>query len=147
MQAWFPGNYSSITSAFQELSAMDYFIFLLNKLPAVAFSSSQVPAFIASDVRVSCVRMQQEPSVLLSWVLTTAPSNTVPQLPQLPTPAWRPPDTASCVVPALAGQQLHHRPTRQGGSECFTVWFCDKHHWCGCWLCSIHNIWLHADLG
>lgn len=53
-QAWFPNNFANISSSFQALSALDYYIFLLNQLPTVAFSSSQLPAFIASDVRVSC---------------------------------------------------------------------------------------------
>lgn len=51
-QAWFPGNYANISSAFQELTALDYYIFQITNLPAVAFSSSQLPAFIATDVRV-----------------------------------------------------------------------------------------------
>lgn len=53
VQAWFPSNYANITSSFQSLSALDYFIFLLNQLPTVAFSSAQLPAFIASGARVS----------------------------------------------------------------------------------------------
>jgi hypothetical protein len=53
VQAWFPSNFANISSSFQALSALDYYIFLLNQLPTVAFSSSQLPAFIASDVRVS----------------------------------------------------------------------------------------------
>jgi hypothetical protein len=53
LQVWFPSNYSIITSAFQELSALDYYIFLLNQLPTIAFSSSQLPAFIVSDSKVS----------------------------------------------------------------------------------------------
>jgi hypothetical protein len=51
-QAWFPSNFANISSSFQALSALDYYIFLLNQLPTVAFSSSQLPAFIASDITV-----------------------------------------------------------------------------------------------
>lgn len=51
-QAWFPGSYANISSPFESLSALDYFVFLLNQLPTVAFSSTQLPAFIASDAKV-----------------------------------------------------------------------------------------------
>lgn len=40
LQLWFPANYSSLLSTFGGMSAYEYYIFLLNKLPNLAFTTS-----------------------------------------------------------------------------------------------------------
>lgn len=61
-QLWFPPDYASLTSPFEGLCAMDYFLFLLNNLPKVAFSRDGVVGIDATGVKVGglapgrCVR-------------------------------------------------------------------------------------------
>jgi hypothetical protein len=50
---WFPSTYANISSPFEGLSALDYFVFLLAKLPSVAFSSDSYPALVAARALVS----------------------------------------------------------------------------------------------
>lgn len=52
MQMWFPSTYASTSSPFEGLSGLDYFIFLLNKLPEVAFGSTTYAAFVATNATV-----------------------------------------------------------------------------------------------
>ena len=51
-QVWFPSNYTSIPSTFGGLSAYEYFVFLLNKLPSLAFTLSAFPLFKPTGVTV-----------------------------------------------------------------------------------------------
>jgi hypothetical protein len=53
LQMWFPSTYANISSPFEGLSALDYFVFLLSKLPSVAFSSDSFPALVAARAQVS----------------------------------------------------------------------------------------------
>ncbi|WIA22988.1 hypothetical protein OEZ86_009906 [Tetradesmus obliquus] len=50
---WFPSNFANVSSPFEGLSALDYFAFLLSKLPAVAFSSDSYPALVAANAKVT----------------------------------------------------------------------------------------------
>ena len=52
LQMWFPSNYANVSSPFEGLSALQYFAFLLAKLPKVAFSNDLYPAFTASGAQV-----------------------------------------------------------------------------------------------
>ncbi len=52
LQVWFPDNYTAIGSVFGSLSAFDYFMFLLYKLPEVAFTSQEYTSFIATGAQV-----------------------------------------------------------------------------------------------
>lgn len=52
LQLWFPTNYATVPSAFAGLSAMDYFLFLLNKLPAVAFTKDGIAGFDVTNLQV-----------------------------------------------------------------------------------------------
>lgn len=49
---WFPSTYASVLSPFEGLSGLDYYVFLLNKLPAVAFGSTTYAAFVPTNATV-----------------------------------------------------------------------------------------------
>lgn len=52
LQAWFPGNYARLSSPVQAINMLDYYVFLLNQLPSLAFSSATIPTFVASSALV-----------------------------------------------------------------------------------------------
>jgi hypothetical protein len=56
LQLWFPSDYATTPSAFEGLSAMSYFLFMLNKLPGVAFSKDGVAGFDVRGVQVRAPR-------------------------------------------------------------------------------------------
>lgn len=63
---WFPSTYEKLPSPFEGVSALDYFVFLLNKLPSVAFSSDSFPALVATSANVGdrcCLKLAMYPDI------------------------------------------------------------------------------------
>jgi hypothetical protein len=56
-QVWFPPNWASRLSSFDSLTTFDHLLLLLNKAPAVPFTSSSYSSWAAQGVLVSAALM------------------------------------------------------------------------------------------